>query len=59
MTAWGSDEWWEAPTGAQPFDKEPFRPIRVTGVGGGDDWRRVHAIRHEYGANASVRSLPG
>jgi hypothetical protein len=29
ITARSSDDWWEAPTLAQPFDKAPFRPIRV------------------------------
>jgi len=24
-----AEDWWEAPTGPQPFDKAPFRPIRV------------------------------
>lgn len=24
-----SEEWWEAPTSPQPYDKSPFRPIRV------------------------------
>lgn len=25
----GSEDWWESPTLPQPFDKAPFRPIRV------------------------------
>jgi hypothetical protein len=29
IRAGGSDEWWDSPTAPQPFQKRPFRPIRV------------------------------